>query len=289
MERSNKIVKESQKKAGEILKNKHLIDYKEQFLHNNYNIQIKHYKIARVDTDKKVELVITNLKDNTSIYTTYINKNMFNISFDGQYLGVCDKRKLHIFDLDNNLSEIETYKDKKCTEVYFSLDNKYLILNNEGHGQIYDFHNANLVYDNPNESIVTSTYPNLILDYVMLENEIILLDEAKRIIVEGLANSFKYVEAMIFVIKDKGEIDILVRENQISYIPFVSFQPYYSIRALQIVPKQQPWIAVAHGAMALYGVKLAACAGLVGEEIGEILGARWALGVRLESGGILRF
>lgn len=41
--------------------------------------------------------------------------------------------------------------------------------------------------------------------------------------------------------------------------------------------------------MALYGVKLAACAGLVGEEIGEILGARWALGVRLESGGILRF
>lgn len=220
----SKIIKESVKNEEEILSNKGLIDYKKQYFKNGRNIQINQYEI----TKNKEKTIIKNKTNNTIIQVYNDNEAAaFNISYDKQYLGICDRGKLHIFDLNKNLYELEHYKDKKCTRVDFSLDNKYLIVNNKNQGQIYEFKRGNLVYDNPNNPLFVS------LDYAIVGNEIILFDEEKRIIVEGLEDSSSYEEEIIEVRKNKEGIDVLVWELQKSWIPFVSFPPSCSIRRLQ--------------------------------------------------------
>ena len=234
----SKIIKESVKNEEEILSNKGLIDYKKQYFKNGRNIQINQYEI----TKNKEKTIIKNKTNNTIIQVYNDNEAAaFNISYDKQYLGICDRGKLHIFDLNNNLYEFEHYKDKKCTEVYFSLDNKYLIVNNKNQGQIYDFKTGNLVYNNPNNFLSVSLgydwsykvfYPMLIMGYATAGNEIILLDEEKRIIVEGLGDS-SLEEKIIEVRKNKEGIDVLIWEGRKSWAPFVSFAPTCSIRRLQ--------------------------------------------------------
>ena len=235
----SKIEEGAYKNAEQILSNKDSIDYKKQYYENG-KIQINQYEI----TESGESIIIKNKADNTTIHTVYNHHHdkVFNISYDKQYLGICDRGKLHIFDLNNNLYEFEHYKDKKCTEVYFSLDNKYLIVNNKNQGQIYDFKTGNLVYNNPNNFLSVSLgydwsykvfYPMLIMGYAIAGNEIILLDEEKRIIVEGLEDSSSYEEEIIQVRKNKEGIDVLVWELQKSWIPFVSFAPTCSIRILQ--------------------------------------------------------
>lgn len=219
----SKIIKESVKNEEEILSNKGLIDYKKQYFKNGRNIQINQYEI----TKNKEKTIIKNKTNNTIIQVYNDNEAAaFNISYDKQYLGIRDRGKLHIFDLNKNLYELEHYKDKKCTRVDFSLDNKYLIVNNKNQGQIYKFKRGNLVYDNPNNPLFVS------LDYAIVGNEIILFDEEKRIIVEGLGDS-SLEEEIIEVRKNKGGIDVLVWERQKSWAPFVSFAPTCSIRRLQ--------------------------------------------------------
>ena len=83
-----------------------------------------------------------------------------------------------------------------------------------------------MVDDNPNYPLFVS------LDYAIVGNEIILFDEEKRIIVEGLGDS-SLEEEIIEVRKNKGGIDVLVWERQKSWAPFVSFAPTCSIRRLQ--------------------------------------------------------
>ncbi|WP_334083741.1 hypothetical protein [Helicobacter typhlonius] len=234
----SKIIKESVKNEEEILSNKGLIDYKKQYFKNGRNIQINQYEI----TKNKEKTIIKNKTNNTIIQVYNDNEAAaFNISYDKQYLGICDRGKLHIFDLNNNLYEFEHYKDKKCTEVYFSLDNKYLIVNNKNQGQIYDFKTGNLVYNNPNNFLSVSLgydwsykvfYPMLIMGYAIAGNEIILFDEEKRIIVEGLGDS-SLEEKIIEVRKNKEGIDVLIWEGRKSWAPFVSFAPTCSIRRLQ--------------------------------------------------------
>ncbi|TLD90885.1 hypothetical protein LS66_000685 [Helicobacter sp. MIT 03-1614] len=235
----SKIEQEPYKNAEQILSNKDLIDYKKQYYENG-KIQINQYEI----TDNKKSIIIKNKADNTIIHTAYNHSKdgVFNISYDKQHLGICDRGKLRIFDLNNNLYELEHYKDKKCTEVYFSLDDKYLIVNNKNQGQVYDFKAGNLVYNNPNNSLSVSLgydwsykvfYPMLIMGYATAGNEIILLDEEKRIIVEGLEDSSSYRESIKQVRKNKEGIDVLVWELQKSWVPFVSFAPTCSIRILQ--------------------------------------------------------
>ena len=84
-----------------------------------------------------------------------------------------------------------------------------------------------MVYDNPNNPLFVS------LDYAIAGNEIILLDEEKRIIVEGLEDSSSYEEEIIQVRKNKEGIDVLIWERRKSWAPFVSFPPSCSIRRLQ--------------------------------------------------------
>lgn len=219
----DEILEKSLKDEEEILKNKGLVDYKKQYFKNGRNIQINQYEI----TKNKEKTIIKNKTNNTNIQVYNDNEAAaFNISYDKQYLGICDRGKLHIFDLNKNLYELEHYKDKKCTRVDFSLDNTYLIVNNKKQGQIYEFKRGNLVYDNPNNPLFVS------LDYAIAGNEIILLDENKRIIVEGLGDS-SLKEKIIEVRKNKEGIDVLVWELQKSWIPFVSFPPSCSIRRLQ--------------------------------------------------------
>ena len=171
--------------------------------------------------------MIKNSTGDTLLSTPINGKDaIFNISYDKKYLGICDKGKMRIFDIDNNLYEINQYKDMQCTGIYFSLDNTYLIVNNKKQGQIYEFKRGNLVYDNPNNPLFVS------LDYAIAGNEIILLDEEKRIIVEGLGDS-SLKEKIIEVRKNKEGIDVLIWEGRKSWAPFVSFPPSCSIRRLQ--------------------------------------------------------
>lgn len=228
--------KELYKNAEQILGNKGLINYKKQYYEND-KIQINQYEIIR----NEKSIMIKNKMDSTIIVHND-GIDAINISYDKQHLGICDRGKLHIFDLNNNLYELEYYKDKKCTEIYFSLDDKYLIVNNKNQGQIYDFKAGNLVYNNPNNSLSVSLgydwsykvfYPMLIMGYATAGNEIILLDEEKRIIVEGLEDSSSYRESIEQVRKNKEGIDVLVWEQQKTWTPFVSFAPTCSIRTLQ--------------------------------------------------------
>ena len=147
----SKIEQETYKNAEQILSNKDLIDYKKQYYENG-KIQINQYEITR-NTETDIRTTIIKNKANNTIIHTFYNDNgdaAFSVSYDKQYLGICDRGKLRIFDLNNNLYELEHYKDKKCTEVYFSLNDKYLIVNNKNQGQVYDFKTGNLVYNNPN-------------------------------------------------------------------------------------------------------------------------------------------
>lgn len=226
---------EPYKNAEQILRNKGLINYKKQYYENG-KMQINQYEITRSEKS----IMIKNKIDSIIVHNDGIDA--INISYDKQHLGICDRGKLRIFDLNNNLYELEHYKDKKCTEVYFSLDDKYLIVNNKNQGQIYDFKAGNLVYDNPNNSLSVSLgydwsykvfYPMLIMGYAIAGNEIILLDEEKRIIVEGLEYSSSYRESIEQVRKNKESIDVLVWEQQKAWMPFVSFAPTCSIRILQ--------------------------------------------------------
>lgn len=227
--------KEPYQNAEQILRNKGLINYKKQYYENG-KIQINQYEI----TSSEKSIMIKNEIDSIIVHNGGIDA--INISYDKQHLGICDRGKLRIFDLNNNLYELEHYKDKKCTEVYFSLDDKYLIVNNKNQGQVYDFKAGNLVYNNPNNSLSVSLgydwsykvfYPMLIMGYATAGNEIILLDEEKRIIVEGLEDSSSYRESIKQVRKNKEGIDVLVWELQKSWAPFVSFPPSCSIRKLQ--------------------------------------------------------
>ncbi|RDU61541.1 hypothetical protein CQA53_09975 [Helicobacter didelphidarum] len=242
------IEEESYKNAAQILKQKNLIDYKAQW-DNQHNIQINQYEIARKVSPnfEGMEFTIKD-KTNDTIWASYGKEAKFNVSYDKRYLGICDdKRKLHIFDIENNLYELEHYKDKKCRDVYFSLDNKYLILNNKNQGQIYDFKTANLVYDNPNNSIYVNilcgthcwdyniAMSNLILGYVETDNEIILLDEERRIIVD-LGDESKNTDFSV-IKKDKGSIYILVTYYRQTWVPFVSLKPMEAVFELQEIKK----------------------------------------------------
>ena len=129
---------EPYKNAEQILRNKGLINYKKQYYENG-KMQINQYEITRSEKS----IMIKNKIDSIIVHNDGIDA--INISYDKQHLGICDRGKLRIFDLNNNLYELEHYKDKKCTEVYFSLDDKYLIVNNKNQGQIYDFKAGNLV------------------------------------------------------------------------------------------------------------------------------------------------
>lgn len=229
--------KEECKKAEQILKEKGLIYYKR---YSPY-FQVNQYEI----TDNNEIVMIKNKINNTYLsYDRYVED--FKVSYDGHYLGVCDKGRLHIFDLDKDLYEIEYYKNKKCTKVNFSLDSKYLIINNNNQGQIYDFKSGNLVYDNSNYDIRAGYCRDgnvdsygFILGYVFTYREIILLDEAKRIIVEGLRKeniipfTNSYIDSIIFVIKNKENIDVVVKTQHRAWAPFVSFQPTYWLARLQ--------------------------------------------------------
>lgn len=226
---------EPYKNVKQILRNKGLINYKKQYYENG-KMQINQYEITRSEKS----IMIKNKIDSIIVHNDGIDA--INISYDKQHLGICDRGKLRIFDLNNNLYELEHYKDKKCTEVYFSLDDKYLIVNNKNQGKIYDFKAGNLVYNNPNNSLSVSLgydwsykvfYPMLIMGYAIAGNEIILLDEEKRIIVEGLEYSSSYRESIEQVRKNKESIDVLVWEQQKAWMPFVSFAPTCSIRILQ--------------------------------------------------------
>ena len=90
----SKIIKESVKNEEEILSNKGLIDYKKQYFKNGRNIQINQYEI----TKNKEKTIIKNKTNNTIIQVYNDNEAAaFNISYDKQYLGICDRGKLHIF------------------------------------------------------------------------------------------------------------------------------------------------------------------------------------------------
>ena len=223
----DEILEKSLKDEEEILKNKGLVDYKQQYFKNNHKIQINQYEIS-YNARSTGSIMIKNSTGDTLLSTPINGKDaIFNISYDKKYLGICDKGKMRIFDIDNNLYEINQYKDMQCTGIYFSLDNTYLIVNNKNQGQIYEFKRGNLVYDNPNNPLFVS------LDYAIAGNEIILLDENKRIIVEGLEDSSSYEEEIIEVRKNKEGIDVLIWEGRKSWAPFVSFPPSCSIRRLQ--------------------------------------------------------
>lgn len=225
--------KELDENTEQTLKNKGLIDYGRQYYANNKNIQINQYKIATSEG----AMIIKNEADGTIM--TFNEYAGLSISYNKQYLGICDMGKLHIFDLDNNLYEIEHYKNKKCTAIYFSLDNKYLIVNNENKGQIYDVKTGDLVYDNPKRRLFVPRtelfYTNAANEFAMAGNEIILLDEGKRIIVEGL-NSGSFYGYIIYVIKNKESVDVLIENIQKTWVPFTSFPPIYSKRKLQELP-----------------------------------------------------
>ena len=212
--------KELDKNTEQTLKNKGLIDYGRQYYANNKNIHINQYKIATSEG----AMIIKNEADGTIM--TFNEYAELSISYNKQYLGICDTGKLHIFDLDNNLYEIEHYKNKKCTAIYFSLDNKYLIVNNENKGQIYDVKTGDLVYDNPKRHLFVPRtelfYTNAANEFAIAGNEIVLLDEGKRIIVEGL-NSGSYRRSIGYVMKNKESIDILLWQNQITWVPLTSF------------------------------------------------------------------
>lgn len=237
----NEILEKSYKNAEQILIHNGLVDYKKEYYKNNWKLWVNQYEIIH----NAGFITIKNSIGDILLSTPYNDKDaIFNISYDKKYLGICDKRKVRIFDIDNNLYEINQYKDMQCTEIYFPLDTTYLIVNNKNRGQIYDFKAGKLVYDNPNSPIFVGSpyyfyyhniyYPNPpIIDYVSTKNEIISLNEGKRIVIQGLKHSYQYDENIVAVMKDKEGITVLVAEIERSFIPFVSTAPFCSLRVLQ--------------------------------------------------------
>ncbi|TQR33153.1 hypothetical protein DMB92_04165 [Campylobacter sp. MIT 99-7217] len=237
----NKILEKSYKNAEQRLIHNGLVDYKKKYYKNHYKIQINQYEVSH----NAGSIMIKNSIGDILLSTPKNDKDaIFNISYDKKYLGICDKGKIRIFDTDNNLYELNQYKDMQCTEIYFSLDNTYLIVNNERRGQIYDFKTGKLVYDNPNSPIFVGSpyyfyydgtyYPNPpIIDYVSTENEIISLNKGKRIVIQGFKHSYQYDERIVAVMEDETGLAVLVVVTKTSFIPFVSFQPFCILKALR--------------------------------------------------------
>lgn len=225
-------VPEEEHIAEQRLIEKSLVDYKKEFYKNDRKLKIHQYELSE---DAGFITIKNNIGD-VLFSTSRINEE-FNISYDKKYLGICDNAKVRIFDMANNLYELTQFKDIQCQRLYFSLDNTYLIVNNKKQGQIYDFKTGKLVYHNKKHPIEVGFYlPNehLIMGYVIVgDDELILLDEGKRVIVKGLNRSYKYSESIIAVMKDKDGLAVLIKTVEKSFMPFVSFAPFYFIKALR--------------------------------------------------------
>lgn len=156
--------KEYEKKQEEIQKQ---LKFKKFFLkqhkletifdYDAYDIVKEKYivgnKTWRIGKDLVTNINLIGLKKDD--YKTIFSSNSFSpyfISDDEKYILICqDRKKLKIFDTDEDLKEAKEWEYIKCDSTFLSFDNRYLVANYKGGSRIYDFKTQELIYNNPNK------------------------------------------------------------------------------------------------------------------------------------------